>query len=124
MEPTDPNSKVRCSFCGKEARDVRKLIAGPKVHICDECVSLCREIIVEDDGPGIADGVVEQIFEPFYSTKSMADDDGSEGGTGIGLWLCAQIVEQHGGEIRAENRREGGARFVVDLPMAADAEES
>lgn len=48
MKPTDPDSKVRCSFCGKEARDVRKLIAGPKVHICDECVSLCREIIVED----------------------------------------------------------------------------
>jgi len=49
MKPTDPDSKVRCSFCGKEARDVRKLIAGPKVHICDECVSLCREIIVEDE---------------------------------------------------------------------------
>ncbi len=49
MEPTDPNSKVRCSFCGKEATDVRKLIAGPKVHICDECVSLCREIIAEDE---------------------------------------------------------------------------
>jgi ATP-dependent Clp protease ATP-binding subunit ClpX len=48
MKPTDSNSKVRCSFCGKEARDVRKLIAGPKVHICDECVSLCREIIEED----------------------------------------------------------------------------
>ncbi len=48
MKPTDSDSKVRCSFCGKEARDVRKLIAGPKVHICDECVSLCREIIEED----------------------------------------------------------------------------
>ena len=48
MKTMDPNSKVRCSFCGKEARDVRKLIAGPKVHICDECVSLCREIIEED----------------------------------------------------------------------------
>lgn len=48
MKTTDPNSKVRCSFCGKEARDVKKLIAGPKVHICDECVSLCREIIEED----------------------------------------------------------------------------
>src|SRR5690554_2687199 len=48
MKPTDSNSKVRCSLCGKEARDVRKLIAGPKVHICDECVSLCREIIEED----------------------------------------------------------------------------
>ncbi|RAL20797.1 ATP-dependent Clp protease ATP-binding subunit ClpX [Lujinxingia litoralis] len=48
MKTTDSESKVRCSFCGKEARDVQKLIAGPKVHICDECVSLCREIIEED----------------------------------------------------------------------------
>ncbi len=48
MKTTDSNSKVRCSFCGKEARDVRKLIAGPSVYICDECVSLCREIIDED----------------------------------------------------------------------------
>jgi ATP-dependent Clp protease ATP-binding subunit ClpX len=39
---------VRCSFCGKEAKDVRKLIAGPSVHICDECVTLCNEIIAED----------------------------------------------------------------------------
>ncbi len=48
MKTIDSGSKVRCSFCGKEARDVRKLIAGPVVHICDECVSLCREIIEED----------------------------------------------------------------------------
>ena len=48
MKTTDAQNKVRCSFCGKESRDVRKLIAGPKVHICDECVSLCREIIEED----------------------------------------------------------------------------
>jgi ATP-dependent Clp protease ATP-binding subunit ClpX len=56
MKPTDPDSKVRCSFCGKEARDVKKLIAGPKVHICDECVSLCREIIVEDQESEEAEG--------------------------------------------------------------------
>ena len=43
------NNRVRCSFCGKEAKDVRKLIAGPDgVHICDECVALCKEIIEED----------------------------------------------------------------------------
>ena len=45
MDSEDP---IRCSFCGKEAKDVRKLVAGPKVHICDECVQLCREIIDED----------------------------------------------------------------------------
>jgi len=43
-----PTEKVRCSFCGKDSSDVRKLIAGPKVHICDECVTLCNEIIAED----------------------------------------------------------------------------
>lgn len=48
MKTTDSDSGMRCSFCGKEARDVRKLIAGPSVYICNECVSLCREIIDED----------------------------------------------------------------------------
>jgi ATP-dependent Clp protease ATP-binding subunit ClpX len=59
IEDTD-NGPVRCSFCGKDAKDVRKLIAGPSVHICDECVRLCREIIDEDqqgDDPS-ADGLV------------------------------------------------------------------
>ncbi len=41
-------NRVRCSFCGKESKDVKKLIAGPDVHICDECVTLCNEIIAED----------------------------------------------------------------------------
>jgi len=43
--------ELRCSFCGKEAREVRKLIAGTNVHICDECVALCNEIIAEDAPP-------------------------------------------------------------------------
>lgn len=42
--------RVRCSFCGKDSRNVRKLIAGPEnVHICDECVRLCQEIVHEDE---------------------------------------------------------------------------
>jgi len=39
-----------CSFCGKSQRDVRKLIAGPTVYICDECIGLCNDIIAEEDG--------------------------------------------------------------------------
>jgi len=45
------SSDLRCSFCGKEASEVRKLIAGHNVHICDECVALCNEIIAEDGEP-------------------------------------------------------------------------
>ena len=40
---------LRCSFCNKTQNDVRKLIAGPKVYICDECVRVCLEIMEEDD---------------------------------------------------------------------------
>src|SRR3974377_24681 len=45
--PTDGNEQLLCSFCGKSQRQVKKLIAGPGVYICDECIDLCNEIIAE-----------------------------------------------------------------------------
>ena len=49
---------LRCSFCNKSQRDVKKLIAGPTVYICDECVDICLDIIAEDrkDEPGALEG--------------------------------------------------------------------
>ena len=44
----DPSDQLQCSFCGKSQRQVRKLIAGPGVYICDECIDLCNEIIEEE----------------------------------------------------------------------------
>ncbi len=44
----ETNSVLRCSFCGKSQNDVRKLIAGPSVYVCDECIELCNEIIAEE----------------------------------------------------------------------------
>ncbi|MFI5122884.1 MAG: ClpX C4-type zinc finger protein, partial [Vicinamibacteria bacterium] len=46
--PTDSNEQLLCSFCGKSQRQVKKLIAGPGVYICDECIDLCNEIIDEE----------------------------------------------------------------------------
>jgi ATP-dependent Clp protease ATP-binding subunit ClpX len=46
--PTDQNEQLLCSFCGKSQRQVKKLIAGPGVYICDECIDLCNEIIDEE----------------------------------------------------------------------------
>lgn len=46
--PSNRTFHLRCSFCGKEAIEVRKLITGPGVHICDECVALCNEILAQD----------------------------------------------------------------------------
>lgn len=69
-------------------------------------------LVVEDDGPGLAQP--ESIFEPFYTTKPIGK------GTGLGLALVKRAVTEFGGSIRAENRTEGGARFVIVLPRAPD----
>src|SRR5438045_4632200 len=45
---SDTNDQLLCSFCGKSQRQVKKLIAGPGVYICDECIDLCNEIIDEE----------------------------------------------------------------------------
>ena len=62
---------------------------------------------IEDNGPGIAND--SNLFVPFYTTKS--------GGSGVGLALARQIVEAHAGSVRLINRKAGGARAVVTLPM-------
>ena len=52
MKKRDDNANLSCSFCGKSQEEVRKLIAGPTVYICDECIELCNEIIAEERARG------------------------------------------------------------------------
>jgi len=80
------------------------------------------ELAVEDEGPGIPDGKLDDIFDRFYSERPTSEQFGSH--SGLGLSISRQIVEAHQGRISAENRRdtEGniiGARFVIRLPKAA-----
>jgi two-component system phosphate regulon sensor histidine kinase PhoR len=71
-------------------------------------------ISVSDDGPGIPESDLPRVFERFYRVdKSRARDPG---GTGLGLAIVKHLIELHGGEVRAENRVVGGARFTVTLP--------
>ena len=63
------------------------------------------EVVVEDDGPGLREP--DRVFEPFYTTKPVGV------GTGLGLALVHQSMESFGGQIRAENRSDGGARLVL-----------
>lgn len=72
-------------------------------------------IAVEDSGPGIDPAHLPFIFERFYRADSSRTR--RTGGSGLGLAIARQIVEAHGGVIIAENRAEGGARFVVRLPL-------
>jgi len=78
---------------------------------------------VEDDGPGIPPENLETIFERFYTSRPKGRAFG--GNSGLGLSIARQIVEAHGGQIRAENRKDAaggvvGARFVVELPDARE----
>ena len=71
-------------------------------------------ITVEDAGPGIPEDNLDSIFERFYTERPEGEAFGRH--SGLGLSISRRIVDAHGGTIRAENRKEGGARFVVRLP--------
>jgi signal transduction histidine kinase len=71
-------------------------------------------LTVADTGEGIAPDVLPRLFTPFASSKPT--------GTGLGLSISRRIIEEHGGQLRANNRLEGGAVFTIDLPVAAAEE--
>jgi len=72
------------------------------------------EIVVSDDGPGIAPADRDRVFDPYV----QVGDGGRAGGLGLGLSICRHLVEAHGGEIRVDAREGGGTRFVFTLPAA------
>jgi len=75
-----------------------------------------QRIRILDNGPGIENDALSKLFRPFYTTK--AD------GTGLGLAVVQKIIVQHGGQVEARNRPEGGAVFMVTLPLYGSAPEA
>jgi signal transduction histidine kinase len=73
------------------------------------------EIRVTDSGEGIPPDRLRLIFEPFYTTKEP--DENGHGGTGLGLSVCRQIIDQHQGRIRVESLAGRGSTFTIKLPM-------
>jgi signal transduction histidine kinase len=76
------------------------------------------EVRIADTGVGIPPERLRLIFEPFYTTKEP--DANGHGGTGLGLSVCRQIIEQHQGRIRVESLMGKGATFTVKLPLKID----
>jgi len=79
-----------------------------KIHNAVEMV----RITIDDTGPGIPEEHLSKIFDPFFTTKETSS------GTGLGLSIVYGIIKQHSGIITAENKKNKGARFVVEMPFS------
>ena len=111
--PSDGNEQLLCSFCGKSQRQVKKLIAGPGVYICDECIDLCNEIIDEE-----------------LTTPSALDLDNLPRPKEIYTQLNDYVVSPGGGQAHAVGRglqplqaradgRRGGRRRAAEVEHPA-----
>ena len=72
-------------------------------------------ITIDDDGPGVADNELEQIFRPFYRTNEARDRE--SGGTGLGLAIVANAITRDNGTVKAEKSQLGGLKIVIVLPL-------
>jgi signal transduction histidine kinase len=95
-------------------------VAGGQVLLKGELIrsegSGSQRIMILDNGSGIEEAALSKLFRPFYTTK--AD------GTGLGLAVVQKVIVQHGGRVEARNRPEGGAAFIVTLPLCVSAAEA
>ena len=89
--------------------------SGGRVEVHGERWGEIARVIVEDNGPGIPEEQRERIFERFYQIDHTR---GPGRGAGLGLSIVRQIAHAHGGSVMAEARENGGARFVVELPLS------
>jgi signal transduction histidine kinase len=100
-------------------RAVRNIVENAVIHGKRARVTLNGPgheawITVEDEGPGIPEDYMQQIFRPFVRMDAARGEE--TGGIGLGLAIARSIVRGHGGDIAVENRKEGGLRATIKLP--------
>jgi two-component system nitrogen regulation sensor histidine kinase NtrY len=94
----------------QNALDAVRSVAEPRVTVSVERRDDRAVFRVRDNGPGVSDEVKQRLFEPYLTTKPE--------GTGLGLAIVQRIVVEHGGDIELVTPPEGGAEFVVSLPLS------
>ena len=96
---------------------VRHTPAGSTIRVTTHREDGRVLLLVTDDGPGLAKGMEEKIFERFARAEGKADTTRSDG-TGLGLAIVKAVAESHGGSASACNEESGGARFTISIPLA------
>ncbi len=89
----------------------------PNLRVTDAPIPAERwwvQVLVEDDGPGIAPADLPRLFDPFFTTK------GRGGGMGLGLRIARDILTEHGGNLRVESDGRRGTRAVIELPVSGN----
>ncbi len=93
--------------------------AGGVITVCVQQNDSHITVRVVDQGPGIPEEELEQIFDKFVQSSRTAT---GAGGTGLGLAICREIISQHDGQIWAENSSAKGACVCFELPRSVDIE--
>jgi len=88
-----------------------------RISVKLEPAAIC--ILVEDDGPGLPEAEIENLFRPFRRLETSRNRE--TGGTGLGLTIARSVARTHGGDVVLANREAGGARATLTLPLAATA---
>ncbi|MGI6109164.1 MAG: sensor histidine kinase [Eubacteriaceae bacterium] len=97
---------------------VKHTTPGQEIRVAAVRKGNNAEFSVSDEGSGISDDDLPKIFDMFYTTAAGLNDVNR--GVGLGLPICSEIVKAHGGTIRAEQRKSGGARFLFTLPLTGE----
>jgi signal transduction histidine kinase len=104
--------RVQQVFLNLVLNAVEAMPGGGELTVATRYDENTDEVVVafKDDGPGIPKNVLPNIFDPFFSTKSE--------GTGLGLFVSQNIVQEHGGRIEVEGEEGEGSTFIVRLPVS------
>ena len=131
---TEFESTAKASVCGNQIQQVlMNLLTNARQAMADGGTIIIRvtenrdngtvDISIRDSGSGIPQEKLPRIFDRFYSTKDGPDATG-KGGTGVGLAMCRDIIDEHHGRIRVESKLGVGTAFTLMLPVAKDVEVS
>jgi signal transduction histidine kinase len=106
--PMDPDMLYQ-AFLNILINAMQAMPGGGQIRVGTRCQDGWAVVCIEDEGHGLPEPDKEKIWDPFFTTKDT--------GTGLGLGIVRKTIEAHHGDVRIENRSEGGARVIVRLPL-------